>query len=120
MLFTCPLTINDGTSDHIFESQGQIVNAKSLHQRYFEPGAAVGADTRINVKGDILSSSAERKLLQITTRIADRDGILKPVTWNITANFAKSHDIALVVPVGNMLVTLASSANLTKLCQGYV
>lgn len=120
MLLTTPASISDGTVTHIFESMGQIVNAKSLHQRYFEPAAAVGANTQINVKGDVVSSANERKLMQITTYVPDREGKLKPVTWNLTANFAKSHDIANVVPIGHMLVVIATDANLTKLCQGYV
>lgn len=120
MLLTSPAVINDGTVDHTFESMGQIANAKSLHQRYFEPLAAVGSNTQINVKGDIASSSTERKLIQITTKVADRDGVLKPITWNLSATFAKTHNVADVVPVGNMVVKIATSANLTKLCQGYV
>lgn len=118
-LITTPCTLNDGSADHVYESQGQIPDSKAIVARYFEPAASVGAQSRINVKGDIVSTTLERKLIQKSKKIADSEGVLRPVTWNITATFAKTHGIADVVAQGTELLDLVDPATLTKLCQGY-
>lgn len=120
MLFTSPNTINDGTADHIYEYQGQIPDPKALVGRYFEPGAPVGSVSRINVKSDITSPTIERKLIQFTSKVADSNGDLKQVTWNLTVVYAKTHAVAHVVAIGGRVLNAVDAAILTKLCQGYV
>jgi len=86
-LFASPVTLNDGTDDHIFNTRNELTNLKSgqFGRVWIESAAAASVASLITVKHDESSSSLRRRLLQYKYNALIADGVtLKPITTNLS------------------------------------
>lgn len=118
-LLSTPLTLNDGTADHIYEYQGQVPNTKSLIGRYFIP--ASDGKAVINAKNDLRSKTLNRMVIQFTDDLLESDGVTKsPATVNFSVTFKKT---VPALTAATFLFRCSKALILAvcqKLCQGYV
>lgn len=97
MLFnTSPVTVNDGTSDHILVSRGQITGTKTLAGVWIEPASASADESVVVVKHNEDSPSVRRRLLQRKVMSATTTRGLRPITCNFTVAYDVEHDKAVV------------------------
>lgn len=112
-LFTS-LIFNNG-ADHTFVFRGQMPDDKSIVGQYIEPAASADSDSKIIVKHDVVSKTAKRSLLQRKVLVAGTDGVLYPITVNLTAVFNPKHTAANVTDqlklVGDCMVDTSFYAN---------
>lgn len=94
-LFTS-LTFNNGTA-HTFVERGQLPSTKGVTREYIEPAAASTAQSKLTVKHDLSSKTVRRSLLQRTIMVAGSDGVLYPITVNLTSTYNVKHASADVV-----------------------
>lgn len=88
-LFTNPVVLNDGTSDHAFTFLGQLPDNRALVGEWSEPAAEISVESKIIVKQDRSSATVRRRLLQ---RRVNRNTVTRgprPVTINVTV----AHDV---------------------------
>lgn len=98
MLFTSPITLNDGTADHIFSFHGQKMDPKSFIGVWKEYAADVSAASSITVKHDESSASLRRRLVQRTVNVVVDETIgSKPITVNFTVLYHPNHATADVL-----------------------
>lgn len=88
-LLTTPLVLNDGTTDHTFESRGPLTSLRKNQTGgdYIEEAAALADDSKIVVLHDNSKPSAPRHLLQYTNKkvpASATDGVRQQKTFNMT------------------------------------
>lgn len=105
-LFTS-LVLNNG-SDHTYVWRGQLPDTKALVGSYIEPAASADAQSMIAVKHDVSSKTVRRSLLQIKILEAGSDGVLHPITINLTAMANPKHT---AVQVQNRLKLIKAALN---------
>lgn len=97
-LLTNPVTLNDGSADHIFNYCGQLVNNKFVVGEYLEPASA--NLSKLTVKQDD-SGSVKRRLFQTQRLIAGSDGKLYLDTVNT------SHTYHELIPIADVKKSFA-------------
>lgn len=118
-LLTTPLTLNDGTADHIYEYQGQVPNPKALQGRYFIP--ASNGKATIDAKSDLRSKTLNRMVIQFKDDLLEADGVThSPVTVNLSVTFKKTVPALTVATFMFRCSKAFVLATFQKLCQGYV
>lgn len=101
------LVFNNGTA-HTFVDRGQIPNAKAIERQYIEPAAPASAECKLTVKHDMSSKSVKRSLLQHTIKVAGSDGVLYPITVNLSAAYNPKHAAADVTAAIKMVKAAAA------------
>jgi hypothetical protein len=121
-LFTSPVTLNDGSADHIYNYRGQIsLNTKSLVGEWIEPAADMSAQSRIFIKHDEGSSSLTRRLFQVSILKPIADGTLKRITVNHTINHHPEHSEADIESAIALSTAGQGQANYaTNMLDGYI
>lgn len=93
-LLSNPVTLSDGTANHIYNFRGQVVgNGKSVVGEYLEPAAA--ALSKLAVKQDD-SGSIKRRLFQTQRLVTGSDGKLYLDTVNT------SHTYHELIPIADV------------------
>lgn len=88
-LFTNPVTVSDGTVNHIFSFTAQLADKKALVGEWGESAADANVESKLVSKQDRSSATLRRRLLQ---RKANRPTItrgLRPITVNVSV----THDV---------------------------
>jgi len=97
-LFTNPVTLSDGSTNHIFSYRGQVSNNKSVVGEYLEPAASLA--TKLVVKQDD-SGSVKRRLFQTQRLVLGTDG--KPYLDTVNT----THTYNEMVPIADTKKTFA-------------
>lgn len=121
MLFTTPLTLNDGTANHVFNWLYQVPGAVS--GMYSETAAPASAEAQIRTAHSVSNGgSVARHLTSLTQRVA----LVNPVgdeptdalvTLNITVTHHSKHaadDIDGVLAMGSDLIAALTAAALMR------
>lgn len=112
-LFTDPITLNDGTTDHIMTKRNDITGLKvgSYGSLWIESAAAQSVASNIIVKHDESSSAVRRRLLQYKYNALILDAVTyKPITVNFSVAHHPEHtDAQLTVAVGIIRDALAEA-----------
>lgn len=111
MLFTNPITLNDGTSDHVFKFRGTLPDRKAMVGEWIEPAAASSDESKIVVKQDSSSATVRRSLLQRKVNKATTTRGDRPVTWNVTCTRDVEHSDADVKAELALLIDALSEAD---------
>jgi hypothetical protein len=110
-LYTDPITLNDGTDDHIMAKRNDITGLKtgSYGSKWIESAAALAVASEMNVKHDESSSTVRRRLLQYKYNALITDGVTyKPITANVSLAHHPEHtDAQLTVALGVIRAALA-------------
>lgn len=119
-LFTNPVTISDGTSDHIFNYYRQLPDTKYIGAEYIEEAADPAARSNLIVKHD-LNGPVPRHLFQRNCWVhpaADTDSDdLQRITWNITGMFHPLFSEAEIQLQKNIAINATLVANFVKSIQ---
>lgn len=105
-LFTS-LVFNNGTA-HTFVDRGQLPDPKAIVREYIEPAASAASQSKLTVKHDVASKTVKRSLLQRRVLVAGSDGVLYPVTVNLTTTFNPKHALADVILEQKLLTAAAA------------
>jgi hypothetical protein len=121
-LFTNPVTLNDGTADHIFSWKNQINDSQgAIVGVYIEDAADLSAESKLTVKHDEKSSTVRRRLLQRSVLKALPSGELARITINLTATYNVEHTIAQIEPeVGIVVDATAETDFVDSFCKGHI
>lgn len=95
MLFTNPVTLNNGT-DHIFTFRAQLPDKKAVIGEWVEPAAPLADQSKIVSKHDHSSATVRRRLLQRKVNRATTTRGLRPITINLTVAYDVEHTSAQV------------------------
>jgi hypothetical protein len=110
-LFTSPVTLNDGSADHIFNSRNEITGLKTgqFGRLWIESAAAAAIASFLTVKHDESAAAVRRRLLQYKYNALIADGVTyKPITINVSAiNHPEHTDAQLEVAFGVIKAGLA-------------
>jgi hypothetical protein len=110
-LFTDPVTLNDGSSDHIFNTRNQITGLKSgqFGRVWIESAAAAAVASLVTVKHDESSATLRRRLVQYKYNATITDGVTyKPITANFSVIAHPEHtDAQVTVACGVIEAALA-------------
>lgn len=117
MLFaTNPVTVSDGTDNHIFTFRAQLNDSKSVVGEWVEPAADPSAESKIIVKHDTSSSTVRRRLIQRRVMATTATRGLRPITINTTVIYDVEHSAADITAAftlsGNVNVASGVKANL--------
>jgi hypothetical protein len=112
-LFSDPITLNDGSADHIFAKRNDLTGMKagSYGSLWIESAAAQAVSSKMTVKHDESSATVRRRLLQYkyNATIAD-DETYKPITVNLSlANHPEHTDAQVTVALGVIRDALAEA-----------
>lgn len=108
-LFTSPVTLSDGTNNHIFTYRSQITEKNSVVGDYIELAADPSAESQLVVKHD-MSKAVYRHLLQRRVHInVNSAPYLVTVNFTITAN--KLVPTADLVKQAAILIDALAEAN---------
>jgi len=99
-LLNSPATISDGTSNHVYTFQNQLLVGKSVVSTYKELLAATSVAATLKSKYDASSATINRNVAQINRSLVIADGSYKPATINISAVYHKEHAIADLTLMG--------------------
>lgn len=92
MLFaTNPVTINDGTADHIMSFRAQLNDSKSVVGEWVEPAADTSEESKIVIKHDSSSATVRRRLIQRRVMKTTTTRGLRPITVNTTVVYDVEH-----------------------------
>lgn len=121
-LFTNPVTLNDGTTDHIFSWKNQVNDSQgAIVGEYIEDAADLSAASKLTVKHDEKSSKVRRRLLQRSVYKALPSGELERITINLTATYNVEHTIAQVAPEVGIIVDATAETDFVDLfCKGHL
>lgn len=120
-LFTDPVALTDGTSNHSFTFRSQVPHKSSIIGEWIEPSAEISAESRIIVKHDTTSPTVKRRLLQRIVNLPILDGTLRPVTVNFTVTHHPEHALADVQKQVNIEIdALTEVSFLTNFLQGLI
>lgn len=112
-LFTNPVTLNDGTSDHIFALRNDINGMKtgSYGSLWIEPAADQAVASVITSKHDESASAVRRRLFSYRYNALIADGVTyKPITANYSLAHHPEHtDAQLSVADGIIKAGLAAA-----------
>lgn len=103
------LVFNNGIA-HTFVERGQLPSTKGVTREYIEPAALSASQSKITVKHDLSSKTVQRSLLQRTVMVAGSDGVLYPITVNLTTTFNKKHAAADVILEQKLLTAAAADS----------
>lgn len=110
-LFTDPVTLNDGTDDHIYSKRNDITGMKagSYGSLWIEAAAAQAVAMFLTTKHDESSASVRRRLLQCKYNATIVDGVTyKPITHNYSVAHHPEHtDAQILVGQGVIKAALA-------------
>jgi hypothetical protein len=110
-LFTDPVTLNDGSADHIFNTRNQITGLKSgqFGRVWIESAAAAAVASLFTVKHDESSATLRRRLIQYKYNALIADGVTyKPITGNYSViNHPEHTDAQIAVVCGVIEAALA-------------
>jgi hypothetical protein len=93
--------------------RGQLPDSKGMTGQYVEPAADVDAQSQINVKHDPSSKTINRSLLQRKVMVEGNDGLMYPITVNLTAIANKKHSADDIVKQINITTDAATDATFT-------
>jgi hypothetical protein len=118
-LFTDPVTINDGTDDHIYSQLSPLtaLPGKQTGGEWIEDAADVSAKSKLIVKHDRRPANFQRDLLSVQIYIApeaDTDEVLRLVTFNLTVNASPLFTETELQPYMNVILEAAAQANFLK------
>jgi len=112
-LFTDPVTLNDGTDDHIFAKRNDLTGMKtgSYGSLWIESAAAQAVSSKMTVKHDESSATVRRRLLQYKYNALIADGVTyKPITINVSSAGHPEHtDAQFTVALGIVRAALAKA-----------
>jgi len=92
MLFnTNPVTINDGTTDHVFTFRAQLNDKRYTVGEWVEPAADTSLESKLVTKHDTNSATVRRRLLQRKVMATTADRGLRPITINYTVTYDVQH-----------------------------
>jgi len=117
-LFTNPITINDGSADHVFSFRGQVFDKrqKSSIGEWVEPAASSIENSIIRIKHDastdIWRHLCQRSVMQVPA--ADPDGIYRMITMNLTYTAHKYFTYAEIDPQLYIIKNALSKVDFTK------
>jgi hypothetical protein len=115
-IFTNPVTINDGTDDHIFAYRRQLADSNIIGSDYVESAADPASKSTLTVKHDVRSSVPRHLLQRSVYKIpaADPDGVLRRITVNITITAHELFSEAEIQPEVTLTRAGAGVANFVK------
>lgn len=113
-LFVDPVTLNDGTVDHVLTFRAQIADKKAIIGEWVEPGATIASESKITVKQDASSPLAKRRLLQRTIKSQVADLSWKPITVNLTVTHHPEHTEAVITAQIKLLIDALNEVNFVK------
>lgn len=109
-LLPTPVTLSDGTDNHIYTLQNQIAVGKAVVSTYLELAAAASAQSNFKTKYDSSSLTLNRNVMQINYMLPITDGTLRLATFNISGVFHKQHAKADLIKKGKLVIAAASAA----------
>lgn len=115
-LFTNPVTLTDGTNNHVFEYRAQRFDARSMIGDYIEPAAAAESASLLTVKQD-LTKQVQRHLVQRSiylTPAADTESDPLRVTINVSVTCDKKFVHTEVQPQLNIVIDGMAEANFLR------
>lgn len=119
-IFTNPVTLTDGTDNHIFSFRAQMFDAKSIVGEWVEPAANYATDSSITIKHDEKSTYA-RRLVQRKVKLLLADGTYSPLTINLTITHNPGHSATDIGKNLNVLVDAVQEAGfVNNLLQGLI
>lgn len=121
-VLTSPVTLNDGTADHVFSFRAQLPDPKYIVGQWIEPAASAAEKSVLTMKhddrGKIIRRLAQRSRLHAVESDAT---VVKPITINITATYDPGHDLADVAKEMIIAKAMFSKADfVTNFLQGQV
>jgi len=109
-LLPTPVILSDGTDNHTYTFQNQIMVGKSVVSTYLELAAAASAQSSFKTKYDASSPTLYRNVMQVNYMLPITDGSLKLATFNISGVFHKQHVKADLVKKGKIVAAAAAYA----------
>ena len=116
-LFTNPITINDGTADHIFNFNVQMpAKPNQVVGKWVEPAAASIVARSIFVKHNRAIKNVLKSLVSFTEKaeVGTGTGVYEGITVNITVAANNGHTEAQVQKVLNLAMAAAAKANFLR------
>lgn len=116
-LFTNPITINDGTADHIFNFNVQMpAKPMQVVGKWVEPASAAQIARAIYVKHSRAVKNVLKSLVSFTEKaeVGTGTGVYEGITVNITVAANDGHTEAQVQKVLNMALAGAAKANFLR------
>lgn len=116
-LFANPVTLSDGSANHIFSFRNQIFDTKYVVGEYIEDAASVESGSILRVKHDMTKTTA-RHLVQRRVNLHPaanvEDTILSPVTINISVTCDKAFVLAEIQPQLNIATAMCAQTNFLR------
>jgi hypothetical protein len=111
MLLTSPVTLNDGTGDHIYTYQNQIQVGQSIVSTWKELAADPSLQSTFKTKYNSSHPTLYRNVAQVNKMLPLVDSSLRLATFNISCVCDKQHTVAALTLLGLTLKDALVEAN---------